>query len=857
MPVWRWATGQRLNQSLLDLQKESYKRLLDAAPEGTAVLIASGDVHISFEMPKELPSADAVGCGLWVSPEEARSFGVFFIDPKGGGKLDYFLQKPSVEEIRERAHNRLFLVDSGIWLLSEAALGVLFERCCMDMKNPTGCPSYYDFYSDFAPTLGEHPARLPGYKTRLSAAVLPLPEAHFLHFGTSRELIESSLALQNRVLDQRKLHTLLPKPHPSIFVQNSRVGAKLLASNQSLWIENSHIPKGWILSTRHVITGVPANSWEFFLEAGTCLDFVPIGERDSCIRFYGFEDTFGGSISETSWLGEAALAWFIRRGIDLSVCGIDPNLDIQFQPLFPVVDPERIDGPYLRWLTAKDPEFLPRFAEQWARSERLSADELSIRLNLSRLYAQRRALHLENLALIEKNADHSVFYSLDLADTARDWVCASHPDPEPPKSGGDPIREIRQRMFRSELSRLRGDSGWEPEAREAFGVLRETVVGSLPRLSPRRSILSDQIIWSRCPVRVDLAGGWTDTPPYCFMYGGRVVNAAIELNGQAPIQCYIRGSDEPRIVIKSIDLGIEENIDSYQGLADYDRIGSGFSIAKAAISQCGFHPRFGAQRPSLRSELEAFGGGFDVSLLCAVPKGSGLGTSSVLAGVLLGALGELCGYSWDRQEIVHRVLAVEQMLGSGGGWQDQAGAIHGGIKLLESRPGFGQELILRWLPEDCFSAERCESTILLYYTGITRVANDILREIVRGMFLNSRETLGIMQRTAENADALFDAAQRGNWAGFCQGVARTWELKQALDSGTNPAPIAGIIDRVRGFLDAWKLPGAGGGGFLLMFAKDPEAARRVREELEGNPPNPRARFVRLSLSRTGMQITKS
>jgi galactokinase/mevalonate kinase-like predicted kinase len=140
---------------------------------------------------------------------------------------------------------------------------------------------------------------------------------------------------------------------------------------------------------------------------------------------------------------------------------------------------------------------------------------------------------------------------------------------------------------------------------------------------------------------------------------------------------------------------------------------------------------------------------------------------------------------------------------------------------------------------------------------MTRVANGILREIVRGMFLNSAGRLEILRRTGENALALFDAAQRESWPNFAAGVARTWELKRALDPLTDPAPVAAIIDRTRDWLDAWKLPGAGGGGFLLMLAKDPRAAARARAELESRPPNARARFVKMTLSRQGLQITKS
>ncbi|MDP3179514.1 MAG: hypothetical protein Q8M76_16505, partial [Spirochaetaceae bacterium] len=429
--------------------------------------------------------------------------------------------------------------------------------------------------------------------------------------------------------------------------------------------------------------------------------------------------------------------------------------------------------------------------------------------------------------------------------------------PPAPSEGSEPIKAIRMWMFRSEARRLRGEAGWEADAREAFDALRDTVISSIGRSRPRRGIVEDQIIWSRAPVRADLAGGWTDTPPYCFLNGGKVVNVAFELNGQAPLQCFVRGSPEPRIAIRSIDLGIEERVDSYEALADYPGIGSGFSIARAARCLCGFHPRFGAEGKGLRAELEAFGGGFDISLLSAVPKGSGLGTSSILSAVLLAALGELCRLGWDRQELVRRVLALEQMLGSGGGWQDQAGGIYAGLKLAQSRPGFGQDLTIRWLPESFLSPERCESVVLLYYTGITRVANDILKEIVRGMFLNDGAVLELLGETGDRATRLFDAAQRGSWPEACAEIERTWELKQELDSGTNTPAIAAIIDRVRDYLDAWTLPGAGGGGFLLMFAKDVQAAGRVKAELEAGPPNPRARFVRLSPSRTGLQVTSS
>ena len=93
-----------------------------------------------------------------------------------------------------------------------------------------------------------------------------------------------------------------------------------------------------------------------------------------------------------------------------------------------------------------------------------------------------------------------------------------------------------------------------------FSLLREGLIGSVSRekQSPLLNVYRDQIVWGRSPVRIDLAGGWTDTPPYCMYAGGNVVNVAIELNGQPPLQVYVKPSKEYKIIFASIDLGAME-----------------------------------------------------------------------------------------------------------------------------------------------------------------------------------------------------------------------------------------------------------------------------------------------------------
>ena len=255
--------------------------------------------------------------------------------------------------------------------------------------------------------------------------------------------------------------------------------------------------------------------------------------------------------------------------------------------------------------------------------------------------------------------------------------------------------------------------------------------------------------------------------------------------------------------------------------------------------------------------MKAFGAGIEISLLAAIPKGSGLGTSSILASTVLGALSEFCSLGWDKHEICFRTLVLEQLLTTGGGWQDQYGGVFNGTKLLESEAGLIQKPVIRWAPDHLFTQQENASSILLYYTGITRMAKNILAEIVRGMFLNSSSHLAIIHEIKQHALTTYDAVQQGNWQQLTSAINQSWILNQRLDSGTNPPETRALLKPIEDYLSGLKLLGAGGGGYLLLFAKDIEAAGRIRHQLTTAPPNPRARFVDWSISKTGFQVTRS
>ena len=764
LPVFRWERGQRLSQDLMSVQLPLYEKMMAVAPEKLHTMVVSGDVLIRATQPLQpVPDADVVCYGLWLDASVAKNHGVFVSDRRTPNVLKQMLQKPSVQTLSELQKDHFYLTDIGVWLLSDKAVELLVKRSLIDPNTPSPQMTpdsfkEYDLYSEFGCALGTDPSKPDDEISSLKVAILPLAGGEFYHFGTSREMISSTLRLQNLVNDQREIMHIDRKPHPSIFVQNSVMKIPFTEENTNVWVENSYVGSRWHLTHDHVITGVPENDWEISLEPGECIDVVPVGEKDYEVRRY------------------------------------------------------RIDEP-------------------------LNSNELAERANLRRLFDQRKAFRKQNWSALAKNWRHSVFYQLDLADAAEQFQGQQIPMPSALPDDAPLMTRIHDAMFRGESDK-------------AFKLLREGLCSNTKDKVPVPvcSVADDQIVWGRSPVRIDIAGGWTDTPPYCLMEGGSVINFAIELNGQPPLQAYIKPCREPHIVLRSIDLGAMEVVETNEQLMDFMHVGSPFSIPKAALVLAGFGNSAVANSPllTLHSQLESFG-----------PAGSGLGTSSILASTVLGALNDFCGLGWDKNEIGRRTMMLEQMLTTGGGWQDQFGGVLGGVKLLQTGRGFDQSPQVRWLPNDLWTQPECRACHLLYYTGITRTAKSILAEIVRRMFLNHGGELSMLREMKTHTMEMYEAIQCNDFQQMGQLVRKTWSQNQALDRGTNPPPVAALTSLVDDLCLGYKLPGAGGGGYLYMIAKDPEAAARIKQILGEHRQNKNARFVEMTLSTTGLQISRS
>lgn len=854
IPVFRWKRGQRIDQNLLSLQMPLYEEIMSKTPKNLNTLIASGDVYIrATKGIGSIPDADVVCYGLWVEPSLAKNHGVFMMNRKTPKKLDYMLQKPSTELLAELTQSHFFLMDIGVWILSDKAVEILRNKC---LSNTNDEVTEYDLYGTFGCALGNNPSKKDEQLGDLSVEIIPLNGGEFYHYGTSAELISSTTAIQNLVKDQRFIIQRDVKRQPSVFTQNTKIDIKALAEHNEVWIENSHISSNWKIKSKNIITGVPQNNWDISLKEGQCIDVVPIGEKEYVVRPYGYNDHFRGSLTDenTLFMGVPFSQWISER--QLYITDFQNIHDLQVSNIYPISKDLTLLGRVLKWLIGDSNGDM---RETYLSLPRISADEISNVANLRRLEKQRSEFRKSNLEHMAANYLNSVFYQTDLKQSAKLFAEGNISLPKELPTETQIMTRIHDAMFRSEYKRNRQED-YSKEHNDAFRLLSEGIVEQIKedKQTPTLGVCSDQIVWGRCPVRIDLAGGWSDTPPYSLTTGGNVVNMSILLNGQPPLQVYVKPSKELAIICRSIDLGAQERIETYDELATFNKVGSPFSIPKAALALAGFLPQFSAYSySSLQEQLKDFGSGIEITLLSAIPAGSGLGTSSILAATVLGALSDFCYLGWDNMQIGNRTLILEQLLTTGGGWQDQYGGILQGVKLLQTSQGFDQTPIVRWLPNNIFTDGDYPKCHLLYYTGITRTAKNILTEIVRGMFLNSGQHLELLDKMKNHAIDMHDAILKGEFENYGRLVKKTWQQNKMLDSGTEPESVRNLCALIDDLCLGYKLPGAGGGGYLYMVAKDTDAAMKIRQILTEHPITPSARFVDMSLSREGLQVSRS
>jgi fucokinase len=338
--------------------------------------------------------------------------------------------------------------------------------------------------------------------------------------------------------------------------------------------------------------------------------------------------------------------------------------------------------------------------------------------------------------------------------------------------------------------------------------------------------------------RIDFGGGWTDTPPYSIEQGGTVLNAALALSppGRSepvhPIRAEATWLDAAVLHLSSQDIDASITPQKVGELLNYADPADPFALHKAALVMCGIIPAGEDPQRPITDVMREIGHGLSLSTYTFIPRGSGLGTSSIMAGTVLACLGQITGVTRTPAQLFDEVLALEQMLTTGGGWQDQVGGLVGGVKLITTQPGLPQVIHTAPVMMAATTREELAARLMVVYTGQQRLAKNLLHTMVAKWMAREPYIVQSLSRIAELALAMRAALEQGDVTAFGELMGEHWQVNQHMDPGCTNSFIDHLFDQIRPYISGAKLAGAGGGGFAMLIARDARSAHELGAMLE-------------------------
>jgi D-glycero-alpha-D-manno-heptose-7-phosphate kinase len=305
------------------------------------------------------------------------------------------------------------------------------------------------------------------------------------------------------------------------------------------------------------------------------------------------------------------------------------------------------------------------------------------------------------------------------------------------------------------------------------------------------------------PVRLDLAGGWTDVPPFSAREGGLVVSAAIGLYARAEVQLGGAG-----LRLSAEDLGATLDLPDEASL---DRNGP-LALLQAGLRMLPVGPC------ALTTRSDA-------------PPGSGLGSSGALDVALVAALSAARGEVRGKEELARLACHLEGVeAGIPGGRQDQYSAAFGGILRLGFRDPAATVEPLALDPAVLAELER---RMLLVYTGASRFSGATIGRVMAAYERGERDVTVALHGLREVAEGMVDALRAGDLARIGALLDRNWRHQRSLDPGMC-TPLMGRLEqslRDAGALGG-KAAGSGAGGCMFFLGPDEpgpavEAARAL------------------------------
>lgn len=822
------------------------------------MLILSGDVLLLFNsLQIDFSYRGAAAISIKEHVETGKNHGVFLND--GNDFVGNFLHKQSEEKLREMgAVNEQGYVDldTGAVIMDPELLNSLFSLISTDYRLDetkfnefVNEESRISFYGDFLYPLAKNSTLEQYYKeeaegiindkllkcrekiwnilSQFSMKLLCLSPAEFIHFGTTRELLQlvtdEVSSYEFLGWDNKVLTTIEDGEESAAY--NAYVG-KRVAAGAGSYIENSYVLGNSVVGESSILSNVKIVDTK--IPSDIVMHGLQLLDGRYVVRVYGVQDNPKMTYEKNASFLTTTLPEFIQKnGLKKSDIWKNSEEYLWFADLYPVCDTmkEAVEMGLLLCRMAEGSADTSEI-QRWIKAERQSMYSSFNKADAIKSSVWQRELENRILSNQFIHALQTGEYYKEALEVFGTRGITEDIFKVLMEDAGNADFSLKIRMyyaisrFMKEQKKTFGIDTYDWVERLCFEVIQKTIYEEAAKniKTDRQYKIAKEHVNIELPVRVNWGGGWTDTPPYCNEKGGAVLNAAIKLNGIFPVQIEVHKVKEYHIEFESKDIGVKGIATTVEEIRNCHNPYDSFALHKAALIASGIIPLEGKE--TLQEILEKIGGGIYLSTqVIGIPKGSGLGTSSILAGACIKGLFEFLGQNMSDAEIYDVVLGMEQIMSTGGGWQDQVGGLAEGVKLILSKPGIHQNLEVQKVELSEDTKKELQERFALIYTGQRRLARNLLREVV-GNYIGGRpESVDALEKMEPLAAAMRFSLERGRIDQFAQLLNEHWELSKQLDGGSTNTCIDQIFMACEEMIDGKFISGAGGGGFLQVIMK--------------------------------------
>lgn len=804
--------------------------VMSSVPAG--MLLLSGDVLLLFNpLQIDFSGRGAAAISFKEDVETGKNHGVFLNGENN--TVRKFLHKQTVETLTQAGavnENHCVDIDTGAVIFSVEVLDALYSLICTDklynkyVNNTVRLSLYGDFLYPLAEdsTLEDYYKEKPEgtYTTELHDArsivwetlrpfrlkLLRLAPAKFIHFGTTREI----LALMSGGTKEYEALSWSDKVNSSI--DGDTTGYNSVLSGKAQIEEKCYLEVSYVHSKatvgRHVLLSY-IDIHDETIPDNVVLHGLKQKDGRFVCRIYGVED----NPKETRIFGQELSEIIHRLGIADSDLWDTDDHTLWMAKLYPECD--TVKEAVAAALNVYNLVHGSGDIESWKNTDRKSfcsgfgdADPAAIIAWNQRM---RELVRMDEIAKDIRSGKpaRETGKLAPLTRIQQEWLAKRY-------TRSDFSEIIRLNYY---IGTALGGKAGDPYISACFRTISDTILadtmGTLQYNDTCRMVTDRHTV--RLPLRVNWGGGWSDTPPVCIEQGGTVLNAAISLNGELPVEATLIRIPEKKIVFDSRDMDVHGEFDTIEPLQATGDPYDPFALQKACLLACGVIPKEGGNLDEILTRL---GGGFEMhSEVTNVPKGSGLGTSSILSAACVKAVFEFLGIEHTEADLYSHVLAMEQIMSTGGGWQDQVGGVTPGIKYITSRPGIRQELTVEHLEISENTKKELNERFCLIYTGQRRLARNLLRDVVGRYVGNEPDSLYAMNEIQKVASLMRFELMRGNVDAFAELLEYHWELSKKVDKGSTNTLIDQIFAAIEPMIAGRLVCGAGGGGFLQVVLK--------------------------------------